>query len=101
MTYSTKIGRVITIFFFILFLASCGPSNPVDKQLNKLENVIEKYEKKASKIKLTESDVEKMQSELLSIGIKATKDITPAQEQRFSQIDDRMERLEANAAREE
>ena len=40
MTYSTKIGRVITIFFFTLFLASCGPSNPVDKQLNKLEKAI-------------------------------------------------------------
>ena len=101
MTYSTKIRRAITISFFILFLASCGSSDPVDKQLNKLENVIEKYEEKASKIKLTESDIEKMQSELLSIGIKATKEITPAQEQRFSQIDDRMDRLEANADREE
>ena len=101
MTCSTNIRRAITISFFILFLASCGSSDPVDKQLNKLEKVIDKYEKKASKIKLTESDIEKMQSELLSIGIKATKDITPTQEQRFSQIDDRMDRLEANADREE
>ena len=101
MTYSTKIKRVITISFLILFLASCGPSNPVDKQLNKLESVIEKYEKKALKTKLTEPDIQKMQAELLSIGTKALGETTPAQEERFSKLGDRMDRLEANATSEE
>ena len=83
MTYSTKIKRVITISFLILFLTSCGPSNPVDKQLTKLENVIEKYEKKALKTKLTEPDIQKMQSEILSIGTKAHGETTPAQKNAF------------------
>jgi hypothetical protein len=100
MRNKTKIRHAIIICLLVFLSASCGSSNPVDKQLNKLENVIKKYEKEASKNKLTEADIEKMQTELLSIGIKAPEGITPVQEQRFSQLGDRMDRLEASASQE-
>ena len=99
MRYQIKINPIIIICFLLLFSASCnGPSNPVDKQLNKLENVVEKYETKATHNKLTEAEIEKMQAELLAIGIKAPDNLTPAQEERFSKLDERMDHLEAMAS---
>jgi PBP1b-binding outer membrane lipoprotein LpoB len=102
MRKKTKIIQVIMICLLVFLFVSCtGTSDPVTRQLNKLENVIEKYEKQSAKNKLTEADIEKMQAELLSIGIKAPDNITPVQEQRFSQLGDRMDRLEAAAIQEE
>lgn len=95
-----KTSREVIFYLFLLLFISCGSSNPVDKQLNKLENVIEKYERQAKKNKLTEADVEKMQAELLSIGIKAPGNVTKTQEERFFQLDERMDRLEAAASQE-
>lgn len=99
MSSKTKITQIIICLFILLFV-SCNTSDPVTTQLNKLENVIERYEQQAKKNKLTETDIEKMQAELLSIGIKAPGNITSGQEERFSQLGDRMDRLEASASQE-
>ncbi len=97
MRNKTKIIQAIFICLLILFFVSCT-ADPVDRQLNKLENVIEKYEKQAKNNKLTEADIEKMQAELLSIGIKHPGNVTPAQEKRFDQLDDRMDKLDESAS---
>ncbi len=91
-----KIIQAIFICFLILLFVSCNDtSDPVDRQLNKLEKVIEKYEPQAKNNKLSEGDIEKMQAELVSIAIKAPGNVTPAQENRFYQLDDRMDKLES------
>ncbi len=94
-----KKNILIIICFSALLFSSCAlaGTDPVDKQLNNLEKVISKYEKKAGKSGLTQMDLQTMNTELEAIGTEAPVHITSAQEQRFLALGKREEKLEDDA----
>lgn len=90
------IASVIAIIGFSEFMTGCASKNPIDRNLDQIETVIEKWEDKGE---IHAADIIQLQQDMMNVGggnmsqLMDEKNWTTEQKERYRELQERAARL--------